>query len=109
SIVNFIDIGNKVEMFSRDIGRKSNVEPKISDLGLSRKINVQSNVNKGIYEWKIIFDKPTKELNSNELEIKNKFLKADEFIPTQSTKFQQHQDAIYISQFIDTSKILEVN
>ncbi|CAG8841414.1 13447_t:CDS:1, partial [Racocetra persica] len=24
SIVNFIDVGNKVEMFSQDIGRKSN-------------------------------------------------------------------------------------
>ena len=48
-----------------------------------------------------------KELNKEEVEIRNAFLAADKIIPTLSTVSQRHSNAIYISRFIDTQKILK--
>ncbi|CAG8857449.1 11852_t:CDS:1, partial [Gigaspora margarita] len=41
-------VGDKIAVISLNIGNKINVEPKISDLGLSRKVN-ESTTNKEVF------------------------------------------------------------
>ncbi|CAG8847319.1 24593_t:CDS:2, partial [Racocetra persica] len=72
-------VNNKAIMITQDIGEKSNIEPKISDLGLSSRID-EINVD------------GTKELNDDELKIKNAFLKADKMIVSQLEALQRHPD-----------------
>ncbi|CAG8698540.1 6601_t:CDS:2, partial [Racocetra fulgida] len=86
----YFQVNGKVLMISQNFGDKLNIEPKISDLGLSRPINELS-INRGIYvqEWKIILNKETEELDQSQIEIKNKFLNADKIIPTIRTTQKQ--------------------
>ncbi|CAG8744777.1 34052_t:CDS:1, partial [Racocetra persica] len=46
--IQYFQVNGKVLMISQNFGDKLNIEPKISDLGLSRQIN-ESSINRGIY------------------------------------------------------------
>ncbi|CAG8797493.1 2110_t:CDS:1, partial [Cetraspora pellucida] len=49
-------------------------------------------VYKKFQEWKIILNKSIEELDQNQTKIQNKFLNADEIIPTIRPTQKQHQD-----------------
>ncbi|CAG8757532.1 7121_t:CDS:2, partial [Racocetra fulgida] len=100
-------VNNKPIMITQNIGERLDIEPKISDLGISSRID-EINVDGGTYgvvqyvadevllvykklrEWKIILDKGIEELNEDNRKIKNAFLKTDEIIFSQ---LQWHPDA----------------
>ncbi|RIB28571.1 hypothetical protein C2G38_2058892, partial [Gigaspora rosea] len=62
-----------------------------------------------LQEWKIILNGEHNELNEEQIKIKNKFLEADEIIPTLSTTLQKQQDTMHICQSINELDISETS
>ncbi|CAG8812881.1 23840_t:CDS:2 [Gigaspora margarita] len=109
-------IGDKFAVISLNVGDKISIEPKISDLGLSRKINeptANKKISKIVYaqlqEWEIILSKEQNELNEEQIQIRNQFLDADKIISSLSNISQKHQDVVDICQSISEPEISEIS